>query len=344
MGTDLKGMGFQSETVDKSAYLEKLREQIGSGFTDKPTDIKKRNEMGKDDFLKLMTAQMKHQDPINPMKNEEMAAQLAQFSSLEQMLNMNLNLEKMANSQRPQEKVWAASLIGKSIATDTSRFHLEKGKGSEMKFDLLDDAEKVVVSIFNEKGESIRDVTMGSLKKGTQKGRWDGKTGEGQDCLPGNYSFRVVATSKNDTPVQSKTASNGLVSGVVFENNQALLVVAGQKIPLSAVDKIEMGGGSEDVKTPPAAPMPAAAGMPSGGADGANNLSAAESLNKALSGAGAMEANNSNLVTQNNKNGLQSAAQSEKINTDIAAAESAEEAEEDGAGWPSGTGVWNPNL
>ena len=81
---------------DEKSRVEDIRKQIGTGFSDdtKPKGAKK--AMGKDDFLKLMSTQLQYQDPINPLKNEEMAAQLAQFSSLEQMMNMNTTLEKMA--------------------------------------------------------------------------------------------------------------------------------------------------------------------------------------------------------------------------------------------------------
>src|SRR4051812_8055863 len=77
-------------------HVEQMRQKIGGEFSSDPRRNigKKKNELGKDDFMKLMSAQLKYQDPINPMKNEEMAAQLAQFSALEQMMNVNNTLEK----------------------------------------------------------------------------------------------------------------------------------------------------------------------------------------------------------------------------------------------------------
>src|SRR5262245_44358140 len=114
--SDVLGVNKQTEKSD-SDHVEKMRQKIGTDFTgdQRRSTGKKKNELGKDDFMKLMSAQLKYQDPINPVKNEQMAAQLAQFSALEQMMNMNTNIEKMAAGQKPSEHMIAASLIGKRV-------------------------------------------------------------------------------------------------------------------------------------------------------------------------------------------------------------------------------------
>ena len=73
------------------------------------------NELGKDDFLKLLMAQMTNQDPTSPMENTEFIAQMAQFSSLEQMTNMSQNFEKMATLINSSE---AQSLLGRTVQID----------------------------------------------------------------------------------------------------------------------------------------------------------------------------------------------------------------------------------
>lgn len=239
-------------------YVEQLRQKIGTEFSDRKATGKKKNELGKDDFIKLMSAQLKHQDPINPLKNEEMAAQLAQFAALEQMTNMNQNIEKMAAAQKPGDNVLAASLIGKRVGTDSSRFLLEQGGQPEMKFDMPRDAENVSVSIVDAKGEVIREFDLGAMAAGGQSLRWDGKNGKSQPAQAGEYTFRVNAIDKNNTAVPVQTSSYGLVSGVSFESGKAMLLVDGKKIPLEAVGRIE-------ADTPAAAkPLTGGAGAPAG--------------------------------------------------------------------------------
>ena len=219
-------------------YVEQMREKIGTDFTDKKIAGKKKNEMGKDDFIKLMTAQLKYQDPTNPLKNEQMAAQLAQFSSLEQMVNVNQNLEKMSAAQRPTENVLAASLIGKRIETDSSRFTLQKDGTQDLKFDMPANADKVGITVVDNKGEVIREFDLGSMKQGMQSIKWDGKTGKGLPAVPGEYTYRVNAKGDGGKVIQVKMGSSGLVNGVVFEGGKPILLVDDKKIPLEAVGKI----------------------------------------------------------------------------------------------------------
>jgi flagellar basal-body rod modification protein FlgD len=237
---DIRSMNSSASLPrDGAEQLEKLRKNIGDGFTDKPVDKKKRNEMGKDDFMKLMSAQLKYQDPVSPMKNQEMAAQLAQFSSLEQMFNVNQNLEKMAAGQRPQENVMAASLIGKKIMTDASRIHYEKGKDAEFSFDMAGAAAIGTVSIVNAKGEVVREMALTSGRAGTQNIKWDGRGEKGQAMESGEYSFRVTATDANNKPVQADLSTAGIVTGISFEKGRPLLLVGDKKVSMESVSRIE---------------------------------------------------------------------------------------------------------
>ena len=78
-------------------------------------DGKKHNKMGKDEFLKLLTYQLQNQDPLKPMEQTQMAGELAQFSQLEQLSNLNSKFEKMGNNQKVEDKFYGASFLGKEI-------------------------------------------------------------------------------------------------------------------------------------------------------------------------------------------------------------------------------------
>ncbi|MGZ3734558.1 MAG: flagellar hook assembly protein FlgD, partial [Bdellovibrionota bacterium] len=260
-------------------HVEQMRQKIGSDFTAdvKRSVGKKKNELGKDDFMKLMSAQLKYQDPINPMKNEEMAAQLAQFSALEQMMNVNNTLEKMVSGQKPSEHMLAASLIGKRISTDSTHFNLEKGTNPEIPFKLPNDAATVNVAIVDAKGEVIREIDLGEMAKGDQSVRWDGKNGKFQDQPIGEYSYKVTAADKDGKSIPIHSDSTGVVTGITFEGGKSMLLIGDKKVSIDRVGRIES---DTTANTPapaaPGAPAPVQAAAKAPSKAGAKPLAAAE--------------------------------------------------------------------
>lgn len=85
-------------------FIEKQKAQNNSG-----------SDLGKDAFLRLLLTQLQNQDPMNPMEDTEFISQMAQFTSLEQMTNLNTNFEKFMNNQKTQDFVSHSDLIGKQI-------------------------------------------------------------------------------------------------------------------------------------------------------------------------------------------------------------------------------------
>jgi len=101
-------MGYMTPILSDSSYTKTV---------DSQGNAKVKKELGKDDFLNLLIAQLKNQDPLNPMKDQEFIAQLATFSSLEQVSNMNKNLEKFLKQQSYQNATVASTMIGKEITS-----------------------------------------------------------------------------------------------------------------------------------------------------------------------------------------------------------------------------------
>ncbi|MEW6739024.1 MAG: flagellar hook assembly protein FlgD [Nitrospirota bacterium] len=101
-------MGYMTPILSDSSYTKTV---------DSQGNAKVKKELGKDDFLNLLIAQLKNQDPLNPMKDQEFIAQLATFSSLEQVSNMNKNLEEFLKQQSYQNATVASTMIGKEITS-----------------------------------------------------------------------------------------------------------------------------------------------------------------------------------------------------------------------------------
>ena len=113
--------------------------------------ISKNNVMDKNDFLKLFVEQLKNQDPMNPMENYEVASQLAQYSSLEQLVNVNDNFKKFLDLTSMNAYFQGVNLIGKSVEYSGDKLDYDPSKESvlKIKFNLNEDAPKVNVNIYD---------------------------------------------------------------------------------------------------------------------------------------------------------------------------------------------------
>jgi flagellar basal-body rod modification protein FlgD len=157
-----------------------------------------------DRFLKLLTTQLKNQDPLNPMDNAEMTSQLAQISTVDGIEKLNATLQKMMTSTVDAEVMQAASMVGRNVMVAGSGLQLtDAGAVSAVKVDAF--ADKVVVTIKDSNGLSIRTLNLGDLDAGVHNFTWDGKNDAGAAAVAGNYSISVAATNGAD-----KVASTAL--------------------------------------------------------------------------------------------------------------------------------------
>ncbi len=198
--------------------------------------------LGKEDFLKLLVAQLKNQDPVSPMDGQEFAAQLAQFSSLEQLQDMNgkldTGIQTDAMLSRAISNTMAASLIGKEVTVPGNTVQLGSGDGTGLNFVLGSNAKDVTIKITNEAGTVVRTISPGALDAGKQSVSWDGKNNNGEDLPEGNYKFTVDAKDKSGDLVDVTTIMVGPISSVKYENGAAVLMVNGERIAFSDVQEI----------------------------------------------------------------------------------------------------------
>ncbi len=203
---------------------------------------KNHNNLDKDDFLKLMLTQMKNQDPMNPMQSHEMAAQLAQFTSLEQLFNVNKNLEALSVKQDPLTKFEALNFLGKSIKSDTREIlHTAGDSANELRFNLGQDAAKVKIKIGDEFGQPIKELDVANLDKGLAKIVWNGTDSRDREVKAGKYTFTVEALNSAGAKIAVQTETVGVVTGVNYTTEGPVLMVGDQKVKLADVHRIEDG-------------------------------------------------------------------------------------------------------
>lgn len=184
------------------------------------------NNLGKDEFLKLLVAQLANQDPLNPMDDKEFIAQLAQFSSLEQQIAANKSLEMLAIGQTALANSQITDLIGKKVRVQTMSMEIDKdGEAPDFNFELRGNAASIQIKVYSDTGDLVRTIDVGSRQAGKHNVEWDGLDNEGNPVTPGEYHIKVEAVDEMDEAVSVTTESFGTVTGVIFDKGYAELLV-----------------------------------------------------------------------------------------------------------------------
>jgi len=194
------------------------------GLSAAATVAPKKQTLGQDQFLKLMTTQMTHQDPSKPMDNGTFLAQMAQFSTVEGVKTLNDSFKSFASSMTSNQALQASGLVGKSVAVPSKLGVLSLNKPLTGSLNLSASTANAKVNIFDQKGTVVKQLNLGSQSAGTVKFSWDGQLGDGSYAAPGLYTIKAEANigGKNtglDTYVSTKVESVDLgdaTKGVVL--------------------------------------------------------------------------------------------------------------------------------
>ncbi len=234
-------------------------------------DAKDHNKMGKNEFLKLLTVQLQNQDPLNPMEQGKMAAELAQFSQLEQLSNLNTSFDKFGSNKGIEDKFYGASFLGKEVVTSGSSLSFNgKGTSSDILFQLPKPAGKVLIRIFDKKNNMVGEMWKENIGRGNQTVSWDGRRLDGAFEKEGEYRTQVMAWDDTSEALDVKTKSIGQVESVFFEDGESVLLVGGKKVFLRDVDSFHIPGKTKDIQKS----LATKAGMLSNSQQQANNLMA----------------------------------------------------------------------
>lgn len=188
-----------------------------------------------DDFLRLLITQLRHQDPLNPMDNQEFAAQLATFNSLGQLIDINGKLGGLQSTQSQVGQLSAASLIGKEVTAGGNAVNVQSGSPAKIGYRLGAAAARVVVSIYNSGGGLVRQVALGPQASGERTLTWDGKDSRGQSVAGGVYRFEIDAFDANGKKVQAAGRQQGVVTGVRLDGGEPVLEIGELEVPFSSV-------------------------------------------------------------------------------------------------------------
>lgn len=216
-------------------FLEEEQEKLDERNAESIDDM----EMGKEDFLQLLVTQLKMQDPLDPMEDQEFAAQLAQFSSLEQLININESLEGQGNLADRFSSSMAADLIGEEVQAEGERVEWTGDGEVPLSFDLDSPASKATITVHDEAGQPVFEQDLEALDDGFHEFAWDGKDAQGNEVPNGTYAFSIEATDTDGESVDARPYVSGTVDRVTFGAEGPMLQIGDRQVPIDQVHSVE---------------------------------------------------------------------------------------------------------
>jgi flagellar basal-body rod modification protein FlgD len=213
---------------------------INTGPATPPTtaDAIGSSALGKDDFMKLLMAQLANQDPTAPQDDTAFVAQLAQFSSLEQAQGTNSRLDSLLLAEANKNQTDYVNFIGKDVTYSTNTLDHQQGLANVSTGTLSGAANKVTVDILDSSGNVVRELNLGAQAAGPLQIIWDGDNASGTSQPTGTYTVKVTATDAAGAGVSCDLHNTGTATGVVFNNGIPELTVNGTQIKMAQVTSI----------------------------------------------------------------------------------------------------------
>lgn len=203
-------------------------------------------ELGKDDFLQLLVAKLEYQDPLNPVSDESFIAELAQFSSLEQMSNISEAIQSSNQWDYLQmqsiNNAMASGLIGKEVKASYDNIYYEHGSNPTVSYSLDEPVVDLTFTIRDESGNIVATLSDSNLSAGTHKLSWDGTDQQGNRVDEGEYSVEAAGMTASGDSVQPKLSVVGKVSEIVYRDGSTYVRVGGAEIPLSDITAVADSG------------------------------------------------------------------------------------------------------
>jgi flagellar basal-body rod modification protein FlgD len=215
----------------------------GANAENVSSDPKTKAALDKDAFLKLLVAQLAHQDPLQPTEGTEYVAQLSQFAMVEQSIAQSAKLDVLSTQMTGLASNEAAALVGMDVTVRGNGIAFDGVTATGASVNLEAAAAKVTVRIVDGSGKTVRTLEMGGKGAGAMPIKWDGKDDAGQPVAKGTYGIKVDAQTADGKSVNTSQDVSGKVVKVSFDKGYPELVLdSGVTAPISEL--VSVGGTS----------------------------------------------------------------------------------------------------
>jgi flagellar basal-body rod modification protein FlgD len=223
--------------------IEGITNVTGGAFG-KPQRSSSNDSVDKDQFLKLLTYQLKAQNPLKPYDNQEFATTLAQFSQLEQLTDIRSLLEEQNQNSLNLSQVMTNSalpgLLGKSAKAYTDKVAFDGENNAVLGYNVPFSATQGRITVRDQSGNIVRTIELEpfDITSGDHKYYWNGTDQSGAELASGNYTFDVELTDSNGASISADTFSSGKIEAVRFKGEGTMLVINGVEVSLNNVSDI----------------------------------------------------------------------------------------------------------
>ncbi len=220
-----------------SAISSDIYSSLGLGPATAAGD-RKGDALGQADFLRLMTEQLKHQDPLKPLENSAFLGQLAQFSTVQGIESLNSRVDAFSAAMGSDQMLRGAALVGRQVLVPSTRMALGESGGTEGAV-AVPDAGSVQFTVTDATGRTVREFTVPAARAGEVPFAWDGTDASGQRLPPGSYGIAARHTASDGTARAVDTCVRGTVQSVTVGSGGLFLDLPGLgNVPLDYVLRI----------------------------------------------------------------------------------------------------------
>lgn len=211
----------------------------GTGTSNTPASAQVSIGKTFDQFLTLLTTQLKNQDPLSPTDSSQFTSQLVQFSQVEQAISTNTKLDSLIAANQSNQLLQASSFVGKTVEVTGNTLNFDGTNPAQFGYTVNGTFASASITVLNSNGQVVRTAPI-TLQTGHNTLSWDGTDAAGHKVAAGTYTLGLNALDASGKPVSVTTTTIGKVTDVEMQNNQTMITVDGGKpVPVSTIMSVK---------------------------------------------------------------------------------------------------------